>query len=454
MSVMIALKHGDAVCLATDSRFMNPDFTTVYSDSVQKIYPVGSEGFIATNGFKVACDFQQTRAPEIARELGTADIEAIAAALARESIPVMVELISALHAAIRSAPGWYEDMRQAVSGEGLLHTTTLIGRNSEGEAGYVTISFRVVMDQVIAEKAGAYFGRERKMQFSAGDPALKYMLQTLGRDTRVRDWPLTSAVRLVLRDVKAKSARIGGPDQIAIVDSNGARWVNRLSANNEAPRAIKSTESKAIGSLTAQFTGTATFQSGTSGPLVQISSTGIVIEHDGSNYIQITSSGIVFGGSYAINAGNVSSGYPASSIAAGTFSVGVNLPGGQVTGAGTMGLTILANGSLPSGVSYTGSIGCGQLVAGTITATVTIQSPTLNSPTINSATIGAVSIDCSSVNIPLGAINVGSGSWNSYFSGTNVLSCGQCQVGNGASGTFTSGSHTLTVTNGIVTGLT
>ena len=110
MSITVCLKAADTVVLGTDSRFMTPDLTAIYSDSIPKVYPVGTIGFIACNGYRLACDYQQTRASEIALELGTRDIETIAEALARESMPVMQQLVASLHAAISSAPGRYARM--------------------------------------------------------------------------------------------------------------------------------------------------------------------------------------------------------------------------------------------------------------------------------------------------------------------------------------------------------
>jgi hypothetical protein len=248
MSIIVALKDGDVVVLATDSRFMNPDFTTIHSDNTPKIYEIGSDGFIATGGFTMACEFQQTRAPELARELGTADIEVIGEALARESLPVMRELVSLLSSTVLSDPGRYENLRQKVSGESLLHACTLVGRNAQKDAGYLTYSFGVANGEVVYERV-AYFGRARMVNVSAALPPLELNLwaQRLQRQG-VMECPPISAVRLILRE--AKSALIGGPDQIAVVDAKGgAKWLDRPPAQNEAVPEIKCADSS-IGSRT------------------------------------------------------------------------------------------------------------------------------------------------------------------------------------------------------------
>jgi hypothetical protein len=450
MSIALCLKAGDTVVLGTDSRFMTPDLTAIYSDLTPKVYPVGTIGFIACNGYRLACDYQQTRASEIARELGTRDIETIAEALARESMPVMQQLVASLHAAISSAPGRYARMCEVVRGEALLHVATLIGHDSKGAAGYLTLSFRVVMGQIAHEKV-AYFGRARQVQFSAadavGDSSLARMLQNLGNDRRARDWAPVAAVRAILRDAKSKSAMLGGPSQIAIVDAEGARFMERLPGQDGALP-------ECLGSLTCQFTGTATFQNGTTGPLVQITSAGIVIQHDASNYIQVTGTGIILQGSYSVPGANVGSGYSPSYLANGALASGVTVA--TVNLPATLPLTILANGTLPINVTYGGAIGCGQLVSGTITATITI-----NGPTITGGYISAVNVGAS------GTLSQGSGFSVSGTAGNVITNGSVAASGNvsgsgfsiasgasGVSGTFSAGGHTLTFTNGIVTSIT
>ena len=418
MSIIVALKDRDTVVLGADSRFMTPDLTAIYSDSIPKVYPVGTIGFIACNGYRLACDYQQTRASEIALELGTRDIETIAEALARESMPVMQQLVASLHAAISSAPGRYARMCEVVRGEALLHTATLIGHDSKGAAGYLTLSFRVVMGQIAHEKV-AYFGRARQVQFSAadgpGDSSLRCMLRNLGQDHRAATWAPVAAVRAILRDAKSKSAMLGGPSQIAIVDAEGARFMERLPGQDGALP-------ECLGSLTCQFTGTATFQNGTTGPLVQITSAGIVIQHDASNYIQVTGTGIILQGSYSVPGANVGSGYSPSYLASGALASGVTVA--TVNLPATLPLTILASGTLPSGVSYTGAIGVGQLtVSGTaaFSGTATFQSTGGGSVAIGGGQVvvtgGGTSITIGSGGVQAQAFLAGSGSATAIISG-------------------------------------
>jgi hypothetical protein len=201
---------------------MNVDQTAAETDSAQKIYSIGSAGFIATAGFKMVCEFHQTRAPELTRELRTADIEKIAEALAGESLPVLLELLLTLSVVYDSAR--FEHMRQRLSGESLLASFTLVGRNAQKAAGFVTVHFQVVMGQIACQKV-SHFDGVRWLSITHGDPSLQ--LEKLAQnDTAMHGEPI-AAVRSILQDVKSRSALIGGPGQIAIVDSKGARWVNR-----------------------------------------------------------------------------------------------------------------------------------------------------------------------------------------------------------------------------------
>jgi hypothetical protein len=232
MSIIVALKDGDTVCLGTDSRFMNLDFTAISSDAVPKIYSIGSDGFIATGGFTPACDFQQTRAPELARELGTADIVAIADALARESLPVMCELLNTFNSIALSDPDRYEHLRQWTCGESELHTCALAGRNSQGDAGFVSLFFRAAAGGLICKKR-EHFGGGRGIVAAAGAASMQ-CLPTVVQDAM--SLPPVSAVRFILRN--SRSATVGGPDQIVIVDSNGARWVDHLPTQKALPRGV------------------------------------------------------------------------------------------------------------------------------------------------------------------------------------------------------------------------
>jgi hypothetical protein len=185
---------------------------------------------------------------------------------------------------------------------------------------------------------------------------------------------------------------LGGPSQIAIVDAEGARFMERLPGQDGALP-------ECLGSLTCQFTGTATFQNGTTGPLVQITSAGIVIQHDASNYIQVTGTGIILQGSYSVPGANVGSGYSPSYLANGALASGVTVA--TVNLPATLPLTILAGGPLPSGVTYGGAIGVGQL---TVSGTAAFS----GTATFQSSGGGSVAISGSDVNItaPGGAISL------------------------------------------------
>jgi len=231
MSIIVAIRDGDEVCLGTDSRFMNADQTAIESDSVQKIFPIGSDGFIATSGFRIACDFLQTRAPQVARELRTADIGAIGESLALESLDTMREQLAALR--YFYTLGGYEHIGPVLSGESLLGGFMLVGRNSQEEVGLVTIIFRVTTNQLMAQKS-VFFGPGRGSMITLGAPSVQDKLQALQRDKRVTSLAPILAVRRVIQEAKCMSTMVGGPAQIVIVDSTGARWIDRPSAQDEA----------------------------------------------------------------------------------------------------------------------------------------------------------------------------------------------------------------------------
>ena len=227
VSIIVALKDGDEMYLGTDSRFMNPEETAPVSDSVQKIHSVGPGAFIATSGYQHACSFQAARAPELARALCITDIEVIGEALARESLPTLRELVAFLSAIVQRGPaGGYKHMSAILSGEQLLHTCILAGRNSRMEVGYLGIAFQIEKGQLTYQKL-PYFGRPRNVCYSTVNVPL---LQSLCRQPMVYTQPLLVAIRFLLRGAKAGGALAGGPDQIAIVDGEGARWVDRLPA--------------------------------------------------------------------------------------------------------------------------------------------------------------------------------------------------------------------------------
>src|ERR1041385_8026231 len=83
MSAIVVLKEKNVLVLGTDSRFMKHDFSAVDSDAEQKIHEIAQGTFIATSGFKPACEFQETQCRILAREMSTQDIRVIGEALGR-----------------------------------------------------------------------------------------------------------------------------------------------------------------------------------------------------------------------------------------------------------------------------------------------------------------------------------------------------------------------------------
>src|ERR1035441_7494671 len=134
MSIITVLKEADTLIFSTDSRMMAHDNSGIVSDAERKIFEIAPGTFIATSGRKVASQLQVARARILAFELSTTDIQAIGAALARESLPWMLKL----GARLRVEPD--EVTRHAVSGDTMLHGCTLVGR-AAGKLGYVTHSY-------------------------------------------------------------------------------------------------------------------------------------------------------------------------------------------------------------------------------------------------------------------------------------------------------------------------
>src|SRR5271157_5895949 len=96
MSIITVLKEADTLIFSTDSRMMKGDYSGVDSDAEQKLFAVAPGTFIATSSRKCASEFQIARAREFANELKTTNIQVIAAALARESLPCLSVLLDRL----------------------------------------------------------------------------------------------------------------------------------------------------------------------------------------------------------------------------------------------------------------------------------------------------------------------------------------------------------------------
>src|ERR1035437_2822783 len=222
MSSVVVVKEKDTLTLATDSRFMSGDFTSIASDATQKIVEIGPGTFIATSGRKMACDFQHERARELADELGgPADIEAISAALKRESLPCLLELLEILRAQSDARS------RQAVAGQSLLHGCVLVGRTASGQLGFVFHEYRVQAGQIECTET-AYFGNERQIMFSTGvglDQVADLSIQ-FTQDRTIWTDPPVRAVQRMLAEMKRPPSMSGGPDQIVCLDRRGARWIS------------------------------------------------------------------------------------------------------------------------------------------------------------------------------------------------------------------------------------
>lgn len=115
MSTIVVVKEASHLVLGADSRFMRLDFSGPLSSSMQKVFEVARDTFIATSGRLRACEFQTRTAREIAAELATTDVRVIGAALAERSIPVLTQLVGDMipfqHV--------HEGIGQAVTGQAL-----------------------------------------------------------------------------------------------------------------------------------------------------------------------------------------------------------------------------------------------------------------------------------------------------------------------------------------------
>ena len=223
MSTLVVLKENNTLILGTDSRFMSGDFTSIASDATQKIVEIGPGTFIATSGRKMACDFQHERARELADELGgPADIQAISAALKRESLPCLLELLEILRAQSDARS------RQAVAGQSLLHGCVLVGRTASGQLGFVFHDYRVQAGKIECAVT-AYSGRERKIMFSTGADLDRVadMSSQFMQDLAIWTDPPVRTVQRMLAEMKRPPSMSGGPDQIVCLDRAGAHWISR-----------------------------------------------------------------------------------------------------------------------------------------------------------------------------------------------------------------------------------
>lgn len=273
MSIIVVLKEADTLILSTDSRMMAHDYSGVASDTEQKIFEIAPGTFIATSGRKMASEFQVARARELAVELGTTDIQAIGAALERESLPCLMTLVERL----RLEPD--ETTRQAVSGESLLHGCMLVGRTAGGKLGYVFHSYRVQAGVVKCE-TDAYFEARRKITATSGG-SMRLLAEIASRFTQnPATWidPPEQVSMRFLETVKRSTSTIGGPYQVVRLAARRARWISR------PPQAAV----PLVGNLTAA---TITAAVSMTSPTLTVSGSGFTINLDSANGFKMTKSG-------------------------------------------------------------------------------------------------------------------------------------------------------------------
>jgi hypothetical protein len=257
MSIVTVFKDSDTLIFSTDSRMMKGNYSGVDCDTQQKIFQVGPGTFIATSGRKMASEFQVARARELAVELGTTDIQAIGAAVEKETLsflPVLVKRLS-------QEPD--ETTRQAVAGNIMLHGCMLVGRDSGGKLGYVRHEYRVQADGTISCETETYFDAPRKVTCIAGTPAAlmaKIANKFMWDAATWRD-PLEAVSLRWLELVKAATPEIGGSWQVVRLDTAGAHWISQ-------PPVVDDASQTAAGTCNATVSFTAPIIKVTAGSLV------------------------------------------------------------------------------------------------------------------------------------------------------------------------------------------
>ena len=261
MSIIVVFKEADTLIFGTDSRMMAHDYSGVATDAEQKIFEITPNTFIATSGRKMASEFQVARARELAGELGT-DIQAIGAAMERETLPCLSVLLERL----RLEPD--ETTRQAVSGETMLHGCTLVGY-SGGKLGYVTHSYWVQGDGTVKCTTEVYFETPRKVTVISGTPVhlLAEIAAQFMYDMATWTDPMEQVFMRFLETVKRSTPTIGGPWQVVALDASGAHWIS------QAPAADPSSQT-AAGTCSALVSFTS--------PIIKVTAGALVIDLAGS----------------------------------------------------------------------------------------------------------------------------------------------------------------------------
>jgi hypothetical protein len=229
MSTLVCVKDPGALFLATDSRCVVG--CVPISDTQPKIFQIAEGVYLAASGRQSACDYQTTRARELAAELGTTDVRLIAAALQRDTMPYLSALADRLR-----AEGVSDPMTAAhLSGAALLHGCVIAGA-SAGIIGYCDQSYFVYGDG-LACKAQEHFLPGREITATTGG-SLEALNSTLARSAAEPGFwtdPAESIARRLLAALKDSNPLSGGPDQILRLDHNGAEWICRPPASPISP---------------------------------------------------------------------------------------------------------------------------------------------------------------------------------------------------------------------------
>lgn len=271
MSTLICIKEDDSLVLGTDSRVMQHDFSGVYSDASQKLFELGPGVFLASSGWAHITDYLVQRGPELIQELNTRDIRTLAAALDQGIRPYLREVVHALSTRPElSSCGRAADV---LAGRQPIHGYILAGRNN-GKTGF-SYQEHWFRDGQVVLVPFEYFDRPRLFKVTG---ASESMCEQLREDPGTwTDKPVRVAQKFLAAQKRA-SATIGGPDQIAMIDHRGGRWVSRL------PAAAMMSEQLACATITASVTMTA--------PTLVIASGSTTVNIDATNLVKVSDSSL------------------------------------------------------------------------------------------------------------------------------------------------------------------
>ena len=257
---------------------MGLNFTEVVTDSEKKLFEIGPGAFYAGSGWTSVCRFQAAAAAELAGAMGTKDIRRIAEVLDALSQPELQDQLRVL----RSLRHLHQDIEDIICGTKPLHGYVMAGV-SRGVPGYLVREFWVVDGQVTTGSTEAFeLPRGENFRCYIGRPEI---VDSLVRDPATwQNGPAGGAERL-MAELSSKHPQVGGPIQLVQVDTDGARWIHQLPAQQPAESATTSRITEWVLNAGVTYTGAIyTNQLAASGSMtVSSTGTGLVVQLSGSN---------------------------------------------------------------------------------------------------------------------------------------------------------------------------